>query len=582
MAKIALKGIPEGSATITVQPPNSVTNRTITLPDSDGELLNDTNLAAPGGSNLVGFLQDGTGAVARTMQDKGREIKSISDFSSVESALSSAKSGGFRLDVGEDIIIDVPSHVATMQDAIDYISPRLGVSVTINIESGHTLDSGIEVRDGDFSSFKITSDDATVYLDSAWADGAPLLKGYNAKMPTWGIFVDCESYDIGDSSYPDADGGMGAIRVLFGSSLNILPSCGACNGGSNGIGLFVYRGSKVIGPQSVFTGFTQNNIWITHESDAYIERIVATGAGVNGAFVSRASRVYAVGGDFSGAGEYGALVYRSRFVAFPYGADTASKFNSCGLAGIRAEQGSVVNVPFRNVAPQFHDETTHGIEAISGSIVDATGASFDTIVADAVRCSTGANVICMNATFVDVARDVLSCGTTGGGGNIDASGITADSAGRYAIYCNLGGRVIASQSSIKSSTNNAIFCSSGGYVCAPQCNASDCLSNAFYANGGEIDASSSTATGAGGRGGIARLGGRLNVTGANLSGAAVGGLRAETGGRIEAANCNAQAGASPAASDVQAVTGSIITFNGGTGGTSLTVNTISSSGIIFA
>ena len=39
-----------------------------------------TVLAAPSGSSLVGFLQAGTGAVARTEQDKLREWKSITDF----------------------------------------------------------------------------------------------------------------------------------------------------------------------------------------------------------------------------------------------------------------------------------------------------------------------------------------------------------------------------------------------------------------------------------------------------------------------------------------------------------------------
>lgn len=35
---------------------------------------------APGGSSLVGFLQDGTGATARTTQDKLRDIISVKDF----------------------------------------------------------------------------------------------------------------------------------------------------------------------------------------------------------------------------------------------------------------------------------------------------------------------------------------------------------------------------------------------------------------------------------------------------------------------------------------------------------------------
>lgn len=41
------------------------------------------NLAASTGSGLVGFLQSGTGAVARTMQDKAREIVTPKDFGAV-------------------------------------------------------------------------------------------------------------------------------------------------------------------------------------------------------------------------------------------------------------------------------------------------------------------------------------------------------------------------------------------------------------------------------------------------------------------------------------------------------------------
>lgn len=43
----------------------------------------DADLAASSGSSLVGFIQSGTGAVARTAQDKGREVVSVKDFGAV-------------------------------------------------------------------------------------------------------------------------------------------------------------------------------------------------------------------------------------------------------------------------------------------------------------------------------------------------------------------------------------------------------------------------------------------------------------------------------------------------------------------
>jgi hypothetical protein len=42
-----------------------------------------TDLSASSGSSLVGFLQAGTGAVARTVQAKDRDIVSVKDFGAV-------------------------------------------------------------------------------------------------------------------------------------------------------------------------------------------------------------------------------------------------------------------------------------------------------------------------------------------------------------------------------------------------------------------------------------------------------------------------------------------------------------------
>lgn len=50
-------------------------------PDTVGDHLN--SIAASSGSSMVGFLQSGTGAVARTLQAKGRDSVSVKDFGAV-------------------------------------------------------------------------------------------------------------------------------------------------------------------------------------------------------------------------------------------------------------------------------------------------------------------------------------------------------------------------------------------------------------------------------------------------------------------------------------------------------------------
>lgn len=93
-------------------------------------------LSAATGSSLVGFIQGGTGAVARTVQDKDREIISVTDF----------LSAGQKADVlARTYGVDV---TAAFQSCLDYIAtggkiivPRGGylISATLFPQNGITI-----------------------------------------------------------------------------------------------------------------------------------------------------------------------------------------------------------------------------------------------------------------------------------------------------------------------------------------------------------------------------------------------------------------------------------------------------------
>ena len=68
----SIGNIPAGSIT--------ATNIQAAINELDVEKLTHAELALSTGSSLVGFIQSGTGAVSRTMQDKAREIVSLADF----------------------------------------------------------------------------------------------------------------------------------------------------------------------------------------------------------------------------------------------------------------------------------------------------------------------------------------------------------------------------------------------------------------------------------------------------------------------------------------------------------------------
>lgn len=67
----------------------AATNVQAALAELDSEKVSTSDLAATGGSALVGFQQSGTGAVERTVQDKLREAVSAEDYPSVQDALNS-------------------------------------------------------------------------------------------------------------------------------------------------------------------------------------------------------------------------------------------------------------------------------------------------------------------------------------------------------------------------------------------------------------------------------------------------------------------------------------------------------------
>jgi hypothetical protein len=476
--------------------------------------------------------------------------------------------------IGGNVTITVPTDYPTLQQAIDSIYPQMNQSeVTINIATGHKLTSGIIVENGDYSQFTITSTDATVLLAAGWVAGTPLLTGTNARMPNWNIFVDCEGKNV--NSAVDT----GAINVLTNSTLLLGNGAGCSNGGATNNGLFVYQNSKVTGDQCVFSDFPNINVWVTHTSDAYLQRLDATNAGLHGAFVSRASTLYCTGGDFSGATEYGVQSFRSRVVAIPYGVSAPTKFNDCGIAGAYIAANSIFTSTLRNgFRPQFYNSATHGIIIEGASLADIGGCDFQTIAFDAIRVDN-ARVNAKSCIFSAITRDVIFAT---GAANVSANAITAtNAAGRRAVYATQGSMVECDGSNLTGADEDAVRSETGATVTVNGSTVNTATGNALRAIGGNIVGLGVTATGATLRGALAERGGFINVEGGNLSGATIGGARAIEGSRIVAVNANLQAGGSPATSDCQIVSGSIVSFNGGTGGVNTTINTLTSAGIIF-
>lgn len=72
-----------------------------------------------------------------------------------------------------DRVFNIPTDYSSIQECIDdtynRLTPSPDAEIIINIESGHALTSGVSLtKGGDYSHYRITSDDAVVYLDSGF------------------------------------------------------------------------------------------------------------------------------------------------------------------------------------------------------------------------------------------------------------------------------------------------------------------------------------------------------------------------------------------------------------------------------
>lgn len=138
------------------------------LPSEFAAKTNTADLAASGGSALVGFQQADTGSAARKAQDKLREVISVSDYSNLASVVS-AKTPG---DAASHTATSFTSMRAAIQAALDKAYANGGGTVIINGSGPLLVDDYIRVKANTRVVFEVpikladyTTVGATILLD---------------------------------------------------------------------------------------------------------------------------------------------------------------------------------------------------------------------------------------------------------------------------------------------------------------------------------------------------------------------------------------------------------------------------------
>lgn len=322
----------------TTQLANAIDSTTTSIEVVDGARLPDapnictigrgenpeTILYATKVGNVLSGITRGFQGVAQNWQ-AGTQVARLFTAYDLESLQQNHKTHLAETTTEEDIIVNIPSDYATLQDAVDDLSLlrniKQGKRVILNIESGHKLTAGLEVQFGNYEHFYIQSEDAIVEVSDDFTGN--LIMGDNrATMPVLACVIDMRN-----------KGGDG-YHIRHNSSGHIRFNCGVINAGNNG--LYVTRGSTVSAYQTKWNGATGRGVWVSRGSVAELENAEINDSGNRGVYVSRASMVSLMGATINNSGSHGIVALRSRISA-----DGATVLNSGGT-GVVAENSGIV------------------------------------------------------------------------------------------------------------------------------------------------------------------------------------------------------------------------------------------------
>lgn len=358
-------------------------------------------------ANLVTYTPAGTGAVPTTVQTKLRESVSVKDFGAVgdgvtddtaaiQAAANYAEANNLGLIVSIDTTFRIPTDFTTLQAALDSVlRSENSVQATLNIESGHQLTKGLEVRNGDFGFFKITSTDATVLLSPSFQGVAitdpeyvvgnvlastndPLFYGYDCVMPQ--LFCSIDMNNLYGEGY-----------LVINSKGFIAENCGVINAGERGLNA---RNSQIFANLANFSGANGTGLRCQLASN-----VTAGGANFNNCcktlyqsdgaiYISRGCGVELRGATATNSGGWGLTVRRSIVSA-----REVDVSNAVGR-GFSIESCSIVDL-IETVADSV---TGTGAWVREGSIASLQTAQITNSTSVDVKVDSGAKVVFNNLT----------------------------------------------------------------------------------------------------------------------------------------------------------------------------------------
>lgn len=284
--------------------------------------------------------------------------------------------------VNGEITINIPSDIATLQQAVDLFALRVPNAVTVlNIETGHALTDGLTVSDGDYGWVRIESEDAVVSVDGGFS--GDLLVARNARMPVLACLIDMDGK--GTTGYLADDASFGFVE----------PGCGVINAGSVCLSV---RGSRVFAVLTKWDGGQGGSgidgTCIRLEQAATLSADGATadnGVGNSAVYVSRASRLHMQNGSAKNASSHAVLIRRS------WANIQTMDVSGAGARGVWANNGSWVNAPEVDASGCG----TRAFQADQASTINAQGADASNCSGIALSAEAGSTINFTNGNAAD-------------------------------------------------------------------------------------------------------------------------------------------------------------------------------------
>jgi hypothetical protein len=382
-----------------------------------GQTGNVQDIADDDGSDWIGFEPVGASVVARSVEDKLRETISVADYPDLQTAIATAKLENKSVSIYSDTTINIPSDALSLQDVFDHTyTENTTIKITVNIQTGHDLTSGLKLEGVFKSNYEIVSADAVVYLDNNFSGVSNIGTDSGSSFENTNnlfVFIDTSIPKI--STLFDMNSPRGVNRLGMGfqavaSNGYISTGCGVINAGMCGC---YTQNTRLYAIGSVWDNAGSEGLRVQQVSSVTAQaasakncQIDPVAAASNSAvFCSRGSSLHFTDGDASGSNRWGVDSHRAWLSA------TNANFSGATTRGANCQLGGRLILTDADIS----NCGELALRLTENALVDAQGADLSGAGTNSVRLDDTGNILNLNGAktnssigFTPVIADVTN------------------------------------------------------------------------------------------------------------------------------------------------------------------------------